>query len=179
MLSQGNDSRKVAVLSLSKGWVHKAVKHKAAVFKVHLGFVVVIQPFLLEQAVIRIDGLVLFLTIKGCLTLINPHLHQVIIGQLLLPQDLRPFEHLCLMGFKECLCVLLMGIIGKVRVDVLPFLPEVICLGEREHCLVFDGFIPRIGQGMGQQAVIVQQGPDIHDIRITVACLGNGLVKPV
>ena len=179
MLGQGDDGGEVAPLGLAQRGVDEPKEIEGRVAEVDLRLVVVVKPFLHEQAVIRVDRLVLLLGVKRCLALRHPHHHQVVVGQLFLPQDLGALQHGLLVRLEEGQRLRFPVIVGQVGEDGFPLLPQVIRLGKLDHRLVLDGAVGRVGQRFGQQAVIVEQGANIDNVGVVIAALAYRLVKPV
>ena len=179
VLGQGDDGGEVAAFGLAQRWVDESEEVKGGIAEVDLGFVVVVEPLLHEQAVIRVDRLVLLFRIERSLAFRHTHHHQVIVGQLLLPQHLGALQHGSLVRLEEGQRVGLPVIVGQVGEDGFPLLPQIVCLGKADHRLVFNRAVGWVGQRLGQQAVIVQQGADINDVGIIVSALAHRLIKPI
>ena len=124
---QCDDRRKIAFLGFSKGRIDKAKELKILVLEVHFCFVVVVEPFLVENTVFRVDRFILFLRVKGSLSLCHLHDHQIIVREFFLPENFCPGQHLFPVRFKELSCIFLMVFIRQVSEDIFPLLPQV-CL---------------------------------------------------
>ena len=179
VLGYGQDSGKVAFLVFAQGGVYKAKELIGPVAKIYLGLVVIVQPFLHKQAIVRVYRFVLHFTVESALALGYPHNHKVIIGKLFLPHRLCDRQHKGLMHMEEIQGVPFPAIVCKVCIYLCPLLPEGVLLRKGNNRLILDVPIGRVLQGVGKQAVIVQQGADIDNVRVIVPGLGYGFLKPV
>ena len=112
VLRDADDRRGVALAVLPQGGVVRPHEDEPRLGEVRDGFpvvVIVVEPLLGEGAVLGVDGLVLDFGGEGRLALGYSHNHEGIVGELLLPQDRRTFQHLVLVGLEERLRVLLVG----------------------------------------------------------------------
>jgi len=112
----------VKIDTFSKGRIDKAKELKILVLEVHFCFVVVVEPFLVENTVFRVDRFILFLRVKGGLTLCHLHDHQVIVRKLFLPENFCPGQHLFPVCLKELSRIFLMVFIRQVSEDIFPLL---------------------------------------------------------
>ena len=126
VLREADDRRGVALAVLPQRGVVCPDEDELRLGEVRDGLpvvVIVVEPLLGEGAVLGVDGLVLDFGGEGRLALGYSHNHEGIVGELLLPQDRRAFQHLGLVGLEERLRVLLVGRVLEVCVDALPCLP--------------------------------------------------------
>ena len=126
VLRDADDRRGVALAVLPQGGVVRPHEDEPRLGEVRDGLpviVIVVEPLLGEGAILGVDGLVLDFGGEGRLALGYSHNHEGIVGELLLPQDRRTFQHLVLVGLEERLGVLLVCGVLEVCVDALPRLP--------------------------------------------------------
>ena len=67
----------------------------------------------------------------------------------------------------------------QVGKDALPCVPQLRIGGEADNALIAGGLILGVLRHVGEEGVIVQQRPDVDDVRVGVARLAHGLIEPV
>ena len=181
VLCYADDRRGVALSVLSEGGVIRRHKEELRVGEVRgeLPVVVEVEPLLGERAILRVYGFVLDLRREARLALGYPHNHEGIVGELFFPEDGGAFQHFGLVGLEEVLGVLLVLRVFEVGEDPLPGVPQGRVRCERDDALVADGLILGVLGDVGEEGVIVEQRPDVDDVRVGVARLRDRLVEPV
>ena len=166
-------------LVLTQGRIICPDKVETWITEVNRLIVVEIEPFFIECRIVRIDRVVLKLRVKGSISLGYFHLHELVVGQLFLPQDFCAFQHLRFVFLKELVRMFLMQLIKEIDKKFFPLFPQLCVIRIGYDSPVFPALELRVLQGVGQKGVIMQDCSHIHDVRIGVPRLHHSLVEPV